>query len=132
MKATTLFEGMGTRLSPQEHEQTRTTHAWLSIGRPAIVAAALVWLAVPSVWAQQADGPPRDNAPRTHAGEFVRAAEGEFRMTVNGQNEHPHTVNDQTRYTINGANASLNELKQGDRINVTMTGRVVTAVEATR
>jgi hypothetical protein len=53
-------------------------------------------------------------------------------MTVNGQNEHPHTVNDQTRYTINGANASLNELKQGDRINVTMTGRVVTAVEATR
>jgi hypothetical protein len=102
------------------------------LARLAVVAVAMFWLVVPTVWAQQADGPARQNAPRTHAGEFVKAGEGQFTMTVNGQNEHPHTVTDQTRYTLNGANASLNELKQGDRINVTMSERTVTAVEATR
>src|SRR5690606_19004225 len=100
--------------------------------RLAAAAAALFWLAVPSAWAQQADGAARQNAPSTHAGEFVRAGEGQFVMTVNGQNEHPHTVTDQTRYTLNGATASLSELEQGDRSNVTMNGRTVTAVDAAR
>lgn len=95
--------------------------------RLAIAAATLVWLAAPPVSAQQPGA-----APRSHTGEFVKAGDGEFTMTVNGQNEHVHKVTDETRYTINSEDASLGELKQGDRINVTTNSGVVLSIEATR
>lgn len=85
-------------------------------------AAALVLPAAPPAWAE----------PKSHAGEFVRAGEGEFRMTMGGQNEHAHKVNDQTRYTVNGKAASLAELKPGDLISVTTENGNVLSVEATR
>ena len=90
-----------------------------------LAAFAMVLLAPPSVWAQQA-------APKSHTGEFVKADQGEFTMTMGGQNEHVHKVNDRTRYTINGKDASLRELKPGDLISVTTESGNVLAVDATR
>ncbi|MGH7202306.1 MAG: PDZ domain-containing protein, partial [Planctomycetaceae bacterium] len=120
-------------------------HEWLSARRLALAAAALAWMAVaPSVWAQQEDAArnqddaPRQDAaepeaPKSHTGEFVKAGEGEFTMTVRGENQHSHKVTDETRVTINGEDASLEELKQGDRIKVTMgENNVALAVEAAR
>ncbi len=88
-------------------------------------AAALVLLTAPSAWAQPA-------GPKSHTGEFVKAAQGEFTMTMGGQNEHVHKVNDQTRYTLNGKGVSLGELKPGDLISVTTESGNVLAVDATR
>lgn len=86
------------------------------------VAAALVLLAAPPAWAQ----------PKSHTGEFVKAGQGEFTMTMGGQNEHAHKVNDQTRYTVNGKSAALGELKPGDLISVTTENGKVLSVDATR
>ncbi|MGC4028171.1 MAG: hypothetical protein QM696_04780 [Steroidobacteraceae bacterium] len=99
-------------------------HAGFSIRRLTVAAAAVAWMAAPAVWAQ--------DAAKTHAGEFVKANDGGFTMTVGGQNEHPHKVTEQTHYMVNGKHASLKELKQGDHINVTTSGGVVTMVDATR
>ena len=88
-------------------------------------AFAIVLLAAPSVWAQQA-------GPKSHDGEFVKAGPGEFTMTMGGQNAHVHKVNDQTHYTINGKAASLQELKPGDLISVTTESGNVLAVDAKR
>lgn len=96
-----------------------------SIRKGLAAAAVLLCLAGPSAWAQQA-------SPKSHAGEFVTAGEGEFRMTMGGQNEHAHKVNDQTRYTLNGKPASLAEFKPGDAISVTTQSGTVLAVDATR
>lgn len=90
-----------------------------------LAAFATVLLATPSAWAQQA-------GPKSHTGEFVKAGQGEFAMTMGGQNEHTHQVNDRTRYTINGKNASLSELKPGDLISVTTESGNVLAVDAMR
>ncbi len=93
--------------------------------RCVLAALAVVVLATPPVWAQQA-------GPKSHTGEFVKAGQGEFTMTMGGQNEHAHKVNDQTRYTINGKGAALRELKPGDIISVTTESGNVLAVDATR
>ena len=90
-----------------------------------IAAFAMVLLATPSAWAQQA-------GPKSHSGEFVKAGQGEFTMTMGGQNEHAHKVNDRTHYTINGRDASLTELKPGDLISVTTESGNVLAVDAKR
>ena len=90
---------------------------------PAAFAMAL--LAAPSVWAQPA-------GPKSHDGEFVKAGPGEFTMTMGGQNAHVHKVNDQTHYTINGKDASLQALQPGDLITVTTQSGNVLAVDAKR
>jgi hypothetical protein len=93
--------------------------------RCSLAAFAMVLLATPSVWAQQA-------GPKSHNGEFVKAAQSEFTMTMGGQNEHSHKVSDRTHYTLNGRDASLRELKPGDLISVTTDSGNVLAVDATR
>jgi len=93
--------------------------------RRILAAIAMALLATSSVWAQQA-------GPKSHTGEFVKAGQGEFTMTMGGQNEHAHKVNDRTRYTINGKDAALGELKPGDLISVTTESGNVLAVDATR
>ena len=90
-----------------------------------IAAFAMVLLATPSAWAQQA-------GPKSHSGEFVKAGQGEFTMTMGGQNEHSHKVDDRTHYTVNGKEASLQDLKPGDLISVTTDSGKTLAVDATR
>jgi hypothetical protein len=85
----------------------------------------MVILAAPSAWAQQA-------GPKSHSGEFVKAGQGEFTMTMGGQNEHSHKVNERTHYTVNGKDASLKDLKPGDLISVTTESGNTLAVDATR
>ena len=95
------------------------------VGRSILAAVAVVFLAAPSVWAQQA-------GPKSHNGEFVKANPDGFTMTMGGQNEHSHKVDDHTHYTVNGKNASLQELKPGDLISVTTDSGKTLAVDATR
>jgi len=99
--------------------------AWSFVGRSLFAAVAMVLLAAPSVWAQQA-------GPKSHNGEFVKAGQGEFMMTMGGQNEHSHKVDDRTHYTLNGKDASLQALKPGDLISVTTASGKTLAVDATR
>jgi hypothetical protein len=98
---------------------------WSGVRRGLAAAAVLAVLAAPSAWAQAA-------GPKSHSGEFVKAGQGEFSMTMSGQNEHVHKVNDQTRYTLDGKPASLGEIKPGDLISVTTQSGNVLAVDATR
>jgi hypothetical protein len=95
------------------------------VGRVTLAAFAMVLLGPPSAWAQQA-------GPKSHSGEFVKAGQGEFTMTMGGQNEHSHKVGDRTHYTLNGKEASLKDLKPGDLISVTTESGNTLAVDATR
>src|ERR1700761_6703882 len=88
-------------------------------------AFAMVLLATPSAWAQQP-------GPKSHNGEFVKAGQGEFTMTMGGQNEHAHKVDGRTHYTLNGKDASLTALKPGDLITVTTQSGNTLAVDAKR
>lgn len=96
-----------------------------SARRSLVAAFAMVLLAAPSVWAQQA-------GPKSHNGEFVKANPDGFTMTMGGQNEHAHKVDDRTHYTVNGKDASLKDLKPGDLISVTTESGNTLAVDATR
>lgn len=55
----------------------------------------------------------------SHSGQFAGLADGKFQMTIDGENKHSHKVNDQTKVTINGKSAQLQDLKPGDKIEVT-------------
>ena len=94
-------------------------------GRIVPAAFAMVLLAAPSAWAQQP-------GPKSHDGEFVKANPDGFAMTMGGQNEHSHKVDDKTHYTLNGKDASLKDLKPGDLISVTTQSGNTLAVDAKR
>src|ERR1700761_44739 len=94
-------------------------------GRIVPAAFAMVRRAPPSAGAKQP-------GPKSHNGEFVKAGQGQFTMTMGGQNEHAHKVDDRTHYTLNGKDASLTELKPGDLITVTTQSGNTLAVDAKR
>lgn len=56
----------------------------------------------------------------THGGEFDSFGQGYIRMRTEAGKSHVHNVNEQTQVFIDGEAARLNNLRTGDRIEVTM------------
>lgn len=69
----------------------------------------------------------------SHSGTFGRAGKTKFFMTINGKNRHSHQITQQTKVTLNGRPATLQDLKPGDPIRVTVNDKnVALTIEATR
>lgn len=69
----------------------------------------------------QAEAQVRDSSSSenpSHTGEFVKLGDGQFVMSADG-NRHTHKITDETKVTINGKNANLEDLEEGDQIKVT-------------
>jgi hypothetical protein len=108
------------------------------------LAAAL--MVNPAFAFQQAPEPsesPRPKAPaeieipdeqeNMHGGQFDSFGQGYIRMSMEGGKSHLHNVNEQTQVFIDGKPAQLNNLRTGDRIDVTMgPNNVAMKIEVTR
>jgi C-terminal processing protease CtpA/Prc len=70
---------------------------------------------------------------QSHQGEFVKSgAAGQFTMSSEG-NQHQHQITEQTKVTLNGRPAKIEDLQAGDQLTVTMgENNVATAVAAER
>lgn len=104
--------------------------------------AAALFLGTPNPgWAfPQAEEHPEASRPQAHAdhenmhgGQFDSFGQGYIRMRTEGGNSHVHNVNAQTQVFIDGEAARLNNLRTGDRIEVTMgENNVVTKIDVIR
>jgi len=104
--------------------------------------AAALFLGTPNPgWAfPQAEEHPEASRPQAHAdhenmhgGQFDSFGQGYIRMRTEGGNSHVHNVNEQTQVFIDGEAARLNNLRTGDRIQVTMgENNVVTKIDIIR
>ncbi len=69
----------------------------------------------------------------SHGGEFDSFGTGYIRMNVGGGKSHVHNVTEQTQVTIDGQPARMNNLRTGDRIEVTMgPNNVAMRIDVTR
>jgi len=104
--------------------------------------AAALFLGTPNPgWAfQQLEEHPEAARPQahadhenTHGGEFDSFGQGYIRMRTEGGKSHVHNVNEQTQVFVDGEAARLNNLRTGDRIEVTMgEDNVVTKIDIIR
>jgi len=77
--------------------------------------------------------PSPSHEENSHSGEFDSFGTGYIRMTVGGGKSHVHNVTEQTQVTIDGKPARLNNLRTGDRIEVSMgPNNVAMRIDVTR
>lgn len=107
---------------------------------------AVALMVNPAFAFQEAPEPPDSARPQTpeqreapaerenmHGGQFDSFGRGYIRMSINGGNSHLHNVNEQTQVFIDGEPAELNDLRTGDKIQVTMgPNNVAMKIEVTR
>jgi hypothetical protein len=70
----------------------------------------------------------------SHDGTVVSAGAHKLTMTADGsKTEHSHDVAAEAKITLNGKDASLSDLKKGDKVKVTLgADKKATKIEATR
>jgi hypothetical protein len=66
---------------------------------------------------------------KAHEGTVVKVADGKLTMK-SGKDEHTHDVGADAKITVDGKAAKLDDLKEGQKVKVTIDGTKVTKVDA--
>lgn len=122
---------------PNHHEyQARSSGSTFLL--PASFAAIVLLLSAQWGWAQQDVDSPQEaeaapQAGETHSGTLVIVREGQLTASTEAGEQHSHRITDETKITINGEQAQVEDLREGDRIQVTLgEDNVATAIAVTR
>jgi hypothetical protein len=66
---------------------------------------------------------------KVHDGTVVKVADGKLTMK-SGKDEHTHDVGADAKVSLDGKEAKLTDLKEGQQVKVTMDGAKVTKIDA--
>ena len=96
------------------------------VGTTVLAMSLLVSL---PAWAQQKQRPSKPDQPKPQTGEVLRSADGKLTITI----EQNQQVTADTKITLNGQPATLEDLQPGDRVTIRMRDQnVAVAINATR